>query len=87
MLQVSIYRYNPEVDHEPHMQDFEVETGGKDLMVLDVLEMIKAQMDPSVTYRRLPRGCLRFRRFEHQRQKRPGLHYAAVRSGQEATSW
>jgi succinate dehydrogenase / fumarate reductase iron-sulfur subunit len=43
MLQVSIYRYNPEVDHEPHMQDFAVDTGGKDVMVLDVLEMIKAQ--------------------------------------------
>ena len=52
MLQVSIYRYNPEVDEAPHTQDFQVETGGKDLMVLDVLEMIKAQHDSSVTYRR-----------------------------------
>ena len=51
MLQVSIYRYNPETDSEPYMQDLEVDTGGKDLMVLDVLEMIKAQ-DPSITYRR-----------------------------------
>lgn len=52
MLQVSIYRYNPEVDNAPFMQDFQVDTGGKDLMVLDVLEMIKAQQDTSVTYRR-----------------------------------
>lgn len=52
MLQVSIYRYNPEVDNAPFMQDFQVDTGGKDLMVLDVLEMIKAQQDSSVTYRR-----------------------------------
>jgi succinate dehydrogenase / fumarate reductase iron-sulfur subunit len=51
MLQVSIYRYNPEVDSEPYMQDLEVDTAGKDLMVLDVLELIKAQ-DPTVTYRR-----------------------------------
>ncbi len=51
MLQVSIYRYNPETDSEPYMQDLEVDTGGKDLMVLDVLEMIKAQ-DPSVGFRR-----------------------------------
>jgi len=52
VLQVSIYRYNPEVDNAPFMQDFQVDTGGKDLMVLDVLEMIKAQQDTSVTYRR-----------------------------------
>ncbi len=52
MLQVSIYRYNPEVDNAPFMQDFQVDTGGRDLMVLDVLELIKAQQDTSVTYRR-----------------------------------
>lgn len=52
MLQVSIYRYNPEVDSAPYMQDFEVDTSGKDLMVLDVLELIKADQDSSVTYRR-----------------------------------
>ena len=51
MLQVSIYRYNPETDAEPYMQDVQVDTGGKDLMVLDVLEMIKAQ-DTTVSYRR-----------------------------------
>lgn len=51
MLKVSLYRYNPEQDQEPYMQDIEVDTGGKDLMVLDVLELIKAQ-DPSVAYRR-----------------------------------
>jgi succinate dehydrogenase / fumarate reductase iron-sulfur subunit len=51
MLHVSIYRYNPETDSEPYMQDLEVDTGGKDLMVLDVLELIKAQ-DPSVAFRR-----------------------------------
>ena len=52
MLQVSIYRYNPEQDAEPRMQDFEFDAGGRDLMVLDVLEQIKAQQDPTVTYRR-----------------------------------
>jgi len=52
MLEVSIYRYNPESDSAPYMQDFQVDTGGKDLMVLDVLELIKAQIDTSVTYRR-----------------------------------
>ena len=52
MLQVSIYRYNPEQDAEPSMQDFELDTGGKDLTVLDVLELIKARQDATVTYRR-----------------------------------
>lgn len=51
MLQVSIYRYNPETDSEPYMQDFQLDTGGKDLMVLDVLEMLKAQ-DTSLAFRR-----------------------------------
>lgn len=51
MLQVSLYRYNPETDQEPWMQDVEVDTGGMDLMVLDVLELIKAT-DPSMAFRR-----------------------------------
>lgn len=49
---VSLYRYNPETDKKPVMQDVEVDLPeGKDLMVLDVLEMIKAR-DPSIAYRR-----------------------------------
>ena len=51
MLRVSLYRYNPEQDQEPYMQDLSLDTGGRDLMVLDVMEMLKAE-DPSVTYRR-----------------------------------
>ena len=52
MLNVSLYRYNPETDEAPFMQDYSVDVGDKDMMVLDVLEMIKAQYDGSVTYRR-----------------------------------
>ena len=49
---VSVYRYNPEQDKAPIMQDFEVEIPeGKDVMVLDVLQMIKDQ-DPTLAYRR-----------------------------------
>lgn len=51
MLQVSIYRYNPEQDSAPFMQDFEFDTEGKDLMVLDVLELLKAQ-DTTLVFRR-----------------------------------
>lgn len=51
-MKVSVYRYNPETDLKPSMQDFEVEIpDGKDIMVLDVLHMVKEQ-DESVTYRR-----------------------------------
>ena len=51
-MKVSVYRYNPETDVTPRMQDYEVELPtGKDPMVLDVLEMLKAD-DPSLTYRR-----------------------------------
>ncbi len=51
MLKVSIYRYNPESDDQPYMQDYEFDTQGKDLMVLDVLEQLKA-IDTSVSFRR-----------------------------------
>ena len=51
MLKVSVYRYNPETDSEPTMKDYQVDTGGKDLMVLDVLALLKEQ-DPTVAYRR-----------------------------------
>lgn len=51
-MQVSVYRYNPDVDSDPYIQDFDLEIpGGRDLMVLDVLELLK-EKDPSVTYRR-----------------------------------
>ena len=49
---VSIYRYNPEVNTKPSMQEYEVDLPeGKDLMVLDVLALVKEQ-DASVAYRR-----------------------------------
>ncbi len=51
MLKVEIYRYNPDTDSKPQMQSYEVDTQGKDLMVLDVLEMLKEQ-DPTLAYRR-----------------------------------
>lgn len=51
-MQVSVYRYNPETDLKPYMQDVEIELpDGKDLMVLDVLHLVKNQ-DASVAYRR-----------------------------------
>lgn len=51
MLTVSVYRYNPEIDYEPYMQDFSFDDEGKDMMVLDVLEKLKI-MDPTLVFRR-----------------------------------
>jgi len=49
---VSVYRYNPEVDKVPFMQDVELSVpAGKDLMVLDVLALLKEE-DTSLAYRR-----------------------------------
>jgi succinate dehydrogenase / fumarate reductase iron-sulfur subunit len=49
---VSIYRYNPEKDEAPYMQDYDIAMpSGKGLMVLDVLNLVKEQ-DTSVSYRR-----------------------------------
>ena len=43
---ISVYRYNPETDREPYMQDVEVSLPeGKDLMVLDVLNLIKEKIN------------------------------------------
>ena len=51
-MQVSVYRYNPEADREPWMQEAAIELpAGKDLMVLDLLELLK-ERDPSLSFRR-----------------------------------
>ena len=51
-MQVSIYRYNPDVEQDPIMQDYTVDLPeGRDRMVLDLLELVK-QQDSTVSYRR-----------------------------------
>lgn len=51
-MQVSVYRFNPETDETPYMQDVEIELPeGRDLMVLDVMELLKAG-DETFAYRR-----------------------------------
>lgn len=50
--QISIYRFNPGIDTEPFMQDFQVDPEDcKGNMLLDALEYIKTQ-DSSVAFRR-----------------------------------
>lgn len=53
MLQVEVYRYDPEKDTKPYMDKTEVDIpAGKDLMVLDVLHLIKEHKIPSLAFRR-----------------------------------
>lgn len=51
-MRFSIYRYNPETDRKPWMQDFELDVEpGSDMMLLDALLALKEQ-DPTLTFRR-----------------------------------
>ena len=51
-LVFSIYRYNPDVDDAPRMQDYTLENPeGRDMMVLDALIKLKEQ-DPTLSFRR-----------------------------------
>lgn len=51
-LHVSIYRFNPEVDQKPYMQDYEIDsTEFHGVMLLDVLEALKTK-DPTLAFRR-----------------------------------
>ncbi len=44
-MKFSIYRFNPDVDKKPYMQDYDVELDESDHMLLDALLKIKAQDD------------------------------------------
>jgi succinate dehydrogenase / fumarate reductase iron-sulfur subunit len=51
-LKVSIYRFNPDTDKEPYMQDYEISTDSfHGVMVLDLLEGLKNQ-DETLSFRR-----------------------------------
>jgi succinate dehydrogenase / fumarate reductase iron-sulfur subunit len=52
-MRFSIYRYNPETDEKPYMQDYDVDTVENHcVMVLDALLTIKNKMDETLTLRR-----------------------------------
>lgn len=53
-ISLSIYRYNPDVDAKPYMQDYQIEmpqTGG-DAMLLSALERLKHEQDETLSFRR-----------------------------------
>jgi succinate dehydrogenase / fumarate reductase, iron-sulfur subunit len=52
-MKFSIYRYNPEKDTKPYMEDYEVDTAAEEChMVLDALMIIKNKKDDTLTFRR-----------------------------------
>ena len=58
-MKFKIYRYNPETDKKPYMQEFDIDIAeGSDKMLLDVLVDLKEQ-DPTLSFRRSCRagGC------------------------------
>lgn len=52
-LSLSIYRYNPEINDQPFMQEYQLEIPAKsDPMLLSLLERLKAEQDPTISFRR-----------------------------------
>ena len=51
ILEVNMYRYNPEEDKFPYIKQYQIEKPAKDIMVLDLLHLLKEQ-DESISYRR-----------------------------------
>jgi succinate dehydrogenase / fumarate reductase, iron-sulfur subunit len=51
-VRFSIYRYDPDKDAKPYMQNLEVVLAPTDKMLLDALMRIKQSVDDSVSYRR-----------------------------------
>ena len=51
-MKFSIYRYDPDRDAKPYMQDLEIELLPTDKMLLDALMRIKSGDDDSVSFRR-----------------------------------
>jgi succinate dehydrogenase / fumarate reductase iron-sulfur subunit len=50
-MRFSIYRYNPETDSKPHMQDYELDVDAGNMMLLDAILLLKAQ-DETLSVRR-----------------------------------
>ena len=50
-MRFSIYRYNPETDSKPHMQNYELDIDAGNMMLLDAILLLKAQ-DETLSVRR-----------------------------------
>ena len=65
-LEFSIYRYNPDVDDAPHMQDYTLEAEeGRDMMLLDALIQLRQHPGYSDKLKtRVSFSCLRISKYE-----------------------
>ncbi|STW08461.1 succinate dehydrogenase iron-sulfur protein [Klebsiella grimontii] len=86
-LEFSVYRYNPDVDDAPRMQDYTLEAEeGRDMMLLDALIQLK-EKDPSLSFRRSCReGVCGSDGLNMNGKKWSGVHHAdlgAESAGQE----
>lgn len=53
MINLSIYRFNPEIDEKPYMKQYAITIPEKsDPMLLTLLERLKAEQDPGLSFRR-----------------------------------
>ena len=52
MKTVRVYRWSPEKSKKPHMQIYSVDLSNCGTMVLDILIKIKAEIDPTLSFRR-----------------------------------
>lgn len=53
IINLSIYRYNPETDDKPYMKNYELKVStANDPMLLTLLERLKAEQDPTLSFRR-----------------------------------
>ena len=50
-MKFSIYRYNPETDAKPYMQDYDLELASTDRMLLDAIIKLKT-IDDTLAFRR-----------------------------------
>src|SRR3979411_2877409 len=55
-MKFRIQRYNPDVDSKPHFQDYDIEPGPADRMLLDALIRIKSIDDTLALRRSCPEG-------------------------------
>ncbi|MDQ6995832.1 MAG: 2Fe-2S iron-sulfur cluster-binding protein, partial [Mariprofundus sp.] len=52
MIQLAVFRYDPERGDKPFMQSYDVPVTGSGMKLLDALNYIKWQLDGTLTYRR-----------------------------------
>lgn len=53
IINLSIYRYNPETDTKPYLKHYELSVStANDPMLLTLLERLKAEQDPTLSFRR-----------------------------------